>query len=278
MFRRKILSAIAVMAPLLAVIIVMAPLTSNAQDIKGSADHPLFPTRMPGYSIAAYQARDFSVHRFVGDPPKEVEGKYTAISYYRDGATPHPGGLATRRSYENAIKAVGGEVIFTRGYYSVMRGTWQGREVWAEIRASDTGRYYFLTIIEKEPMVQVITASQMGTALDRDGFIALDIQFDFASSSIKPGSRPAIAEIAALLKARPDLRVGVEGHTDDVGDAQSNMALSLERARAVVAALVAAGVPESRLVAAGFGEERPIADNRTEEGRARNRRVEMVKR
>jgi outer membrane protein OmpA-like peptidoglycan-associated protein len=276
-FRKQILAAIAVMAPILAVIVIMAPPPSSAQDVRGSSDHPLFPTRMPGYSIAAFQTREFSVHRFVGDPPKEVEGKYTAISYYRGGATPHPGGLATRRNYETAIKAVGGEVIFTRGYYSVMRGTWRGREVWAEIRASDTGRYYFLTIIEKEPMVQVITASQMGTALDRDGFIALDIQFDFAKSSIKPESRPAIAEMASLMKARPGMRIGIEGHTDDVGDPQSNKALSLKRARAVVVALVAAGVPETRLVAAGFGEERPVADNRTEEGRARNRRVEMVK-
>ena len=276
MFRKQILAAIAVMAPLLAAVVVMAPLPSSAQDVRGSFDHPLFPTRMPGHSISSFETKEFSVYRFIGSPPKEVEGKYTRISYYR-GSAPHPGGLAIRRNYETAIKAAGGEVIFTQGYYSVMRGTWQGKEVWAELRASDTGRYYFLTIIEKEPMVQVITAAQLGTALDRDGFIALDIQFDFGKSSIKPESRPAIAEMVALLKARPGLRIGVEGHTDDVGDAQSNKALSLARARAVMTAMIVAGVPETRLGAAGFGEERPIADNRTEEGRARNRRVEMVK-
>jgi outer membrane protein OmpA-like peptidoglycan-associated protein len=83
--------------------------------------------------------------------------------------------------------------------------------------------------------------------------------------------------IATLLKSNPTLKLGVEGHTDNVGDAASNKKLSEARAKSVTAAIVASGVDAARLSAAGFGQEKPVADNRTEEGRAKNRRVELVK-
>jgi outer membrane protein OmpA-like peptidoglycan-associated protein len=258
-------------------LLLMVPAaTMYAADVKGSSDHPLFPNRMPGHSIGTYKTQEFSSYKFPGNPGTTVEGKYTRISYYRDADQPHPGGLAIRRNYENALRAAGGEVVYSRGSYVVMKADLEGGEVWAEVQASDNGRYYFLTIVEKTALAQVITADQIGTALDRDGFIALDIQFDFAKADIQPASRPTIAEITNLMKARPALRVGVEGHTDNVGAPDRNKALSLARANAVVAAITADGIDSGRLIAAGFGEERPIADNETEEGRAKNRRVELV--
>ena len=265
--------------PFRAVAVLMAAVpVLYGVDVKGSSDHPLFPNRMPGHSIGTYQVREFTSYKFAGPPEAaEVEGKYTKISYYRENAQNHPGGLAIRRNYENAVKAAGGQVLFTRGNYSVMKGVHEGKEVWAEINAGDTGRYYFLTIVEKVPMAQVITAAEMGTAIDRDGFIPLDIQFDTAKADIKPESLPIVAEIVSLMKSRPTLRVGVEGHTDNVGMPEANKALSLARARAVVAAIGAAGIDASRLAPAGFGQEKPVADNRTEAGRAKNRRVELVK-
>jgi outer membrane protein OmpA-like peptidoglycan-associated protein len=262
---------------ILAALLAMAPAAVyGAADVRGSADHALFPNRMPGHSIGTYETKEFAAFQFPSEPAVTVEGKYTKISYYRDTGQ-HPGGLAIRRNYENAIKSAGGEVVLSRGNYSVLRGLWQGSEVWAHIQAADTGSYYFLTVVEKAPMVQVITAAQMGTALDGVGFIALDVNFDTGKADIRPESQPIIAEIVGLMKARPELRVGVEGHTDNVGNPASNKALSLARANAVVAAMVAAGVDRSRLVPAGFGQEQPIADNRLEEGRAKNRRVELVK-
>jgi outer membrane protein OmpA-like peptidoglycan-associated protein len=71
--------------------------------------------------------------------------------------------------------------------------------------------------------------------------------------------------------------VSIEGHTDNTGTAQGNKALSEERAKAVVAAVAAKGVAAARMGAVGWGQDKPVADNGTEAGRARNRRVEVVK-
>ncbi len=79
------------------------------------------------------------------------------------------------------------------------------------------------------------------------------------------------------MKDNPDLKIGVEGHTDNVGDPKKNKILSEDRAKAVVSAIVKQVIDASRLSASGFGHEKPIADNATDEGRAKNRRVELVK-
>lgn len=249
------------------------------QDVRGSADHPLFPNRMPGYSISNYQQQAFSAYKFRTRPPQSIEGKYTRIHYYLKDVKEHPGGLAIRRNYENAIKAAGGQVVFSDDNVSVLKATRDGVEVWAEVQASlnYAGRYYFLHIIEREPMQQIIKADAMAAAIDKDGFIALDIHFATGKADILPESLPLVTEIVTLLRQRPTLRVGVEGHTDNTGTADLNKRLSEDRAKSVVAALVAAGINANRLVPSGFGQERPIADNRTEDGRAKNRRVEIVK-
>jgi outer membrane protein OmpA-like peptidoglycan-associated protein len=86
-----------------------------------------------------------------------------------------------------------------------------------------------------------------------------------------------VVQIAALLEDNPLLKLTIEGHTDNVGGAKVNKSLSEARARAVVAVLVTMGIAPTRLKAAGFGQERPVADNATAEGRAKNRRLELVK-
>jgi len=127
-------------------------------------------------------------------------------------------------------------------------------------------------------MVQEVSANDMYEALNRDGFMALYINFDTGKALIKPQSLPIIAQVVALLKENPSLKLGIEGHTDNVGEAVFNKALSQERAEAVMAALVERGIASGRLSATGRGQEVPLADNRSEEGRAKNRRVEIVKR
>ena len=86
-----------------------------------------------------------------------------------------------------------------------------------------------------------------------------------------------MAEVVTLLRQNPALRLGVQGHTDNAGKPAHNQELSEGRARAVVASLTQAGIAASRLQAAGFGQTKPLADNATEEGKAQNRRVELVK-
>jgi outer membrane protein OmpA-like peptidoglycan-associated protein len=108
-------------------------------------------------------------------------------------------------------------------------------------------------------------------------FITYGITFDVGKSTIKPESMGEINRIVQLMNENPDLKFSVEGHTDSTGNAASNQTLSDARSAAVVAKLVELGIAADRLTSAGKGQNSPIADNSTDEGRAKNRRVEFVK-
>ena len=152
-----------------------------------------------------------------------------------------------------------------------------GGELWVEVVPFNDGNDYYLTVVAKESMTQDVTAGAMLDALNKDGRIALYINFDTGKSTIRPDSKPIIDQIVQMMKTNTGLELGVEGHTDNVGDAKSNQTLSENRAKAVVAAIVAQGIEAKRLSAAGHGQDKPVADNSSEEGRAKNRRVELVK-
>ena len=126
-------------------------------------------------------------------------------------------------------------------------------------------------------MVQEITANEMLDALNKDGYIALNILFETGKSAIQEESLPIVDQIFELMKSNSALKISIEGHTDNVGDAASNKKLSNDRAKAVMDALIAKGIDKTRISFVGWGQEKPVADNRTEEGRAKNRRVEIVK-
>ncbi|MCL2132085.1 MAG: OmpA family protein [Lentimicrobiaceae bacterium] len=107
--------------------------------------------------------------------------------------------------------------------------------------------------------------------------ISYGITFDVGKSTLKPESMGEINRIAALMKENPELKFSVEGHTDNTGTTTNNQTLSDARSQAVVNKLVEMGISKDRLKSAGKGQTSPIADNATDEGRAKNRRVEFVK-
>jgi len=216
--------------------------------------------------------------------------------------------LEFHRNYENAITALGGQKIsttqFTRkivddaGGLAVVEKSWRSvaptsgyehysylirtpdKEYWIHIATGAFPPHGYVTVLEKEAMKQslgFLDASAMKKALDTDGHVALYINFDIDKATLRPDSQPVMDEINKLLTANPDLKLSIEGHTDSTGSADHNRQLSTSRARSVLGALVGLGVDPARLSSKGFGPDKPIADNANESGRAKNRRVELVK-
>ncbi len=262
-------------------IVAAAPVLAQ-KDRPGSKDHPLF-TRMPGFFISAYKTFDFDRAEFFVEAGKKlerkkVEGRKFEIAYQIEKGAKMPSGTEVIRNHQNAFKAIGGKVLWEKqnsGYQTTLYLKKGGAEYWVDVHPYSMS--YNLTIIEVAAMEQKISSSAMLDALNKDGFIALDIHFDTSKATIKEDSLAQVEEIAVLLKANPKLKVSVEGHTDNAGTPEGNRTLSDARAKSVKAALEAKGIEAARLQAKGFGQDKPVADNRTEEGRAKNRRVELVK-
>jgi outer membrane protein OmpA-like peptidoglycan-associated protein len=133
---------------------------------------------------------------------------------------------------------------------------------------------------EPVPAATPVRAAEMAKSISETGRVALyGIYFDTNQTVIKPASEAVLAEIAKLLGGQPELQLQIVGHTDDVGTPEFNRDLSARRAQAVVQALVSRHrIEPSRLLASGAGLTQPVATNKTEEGRAKNRRVELVAR
>jgi outer membrane protein OmpA-like peptidoglycan-associated protein len=146
---------------------------------------------------------------------------------------------------------------------------------------SGVGGPYFLQVIEAKPMETgnvTVNATAMASGLAADGKMALyGIYFDTAKSELKPDSRPQLEEMAKLLNSQKSLKVYIVGHTDNQGTLDANLALSQKRADAIVAALVKDyKIDAKRMQARGAASFSPVASNRSDAGRARNRRVELV--
>ena len=110
----------------------------------------------------------------------------------------------------------------------------------------------------------------------KEKLVLRGVHFDFNKSNIRPGDAAVLDEAASALKANPGVTVNVNGYCDAVGSVKYNQKLSERRAESVVKYLVKAGIPEDRLVPNGFGKTDFVATNDTAEGRAQNRRVELV--
>ncbi len=273
-------------------LLMSAPVSLHSQNenAEGCKNHPLF-NQMTNFFINSCEFREFDAYKFPlenstdGDIKTEtVEGKYYYYEYsIKEGST-QPSALQIYRNYENALKNINATIIAKvyepgNSYNFLCAKISKGdKETWVRIDAGDGARTdYNITIVEKDNMEQVIQANEMLNALNTNGYIALNILFDTGKSTVKTESEPIIEQIYLLLNSNPSLQVSIEGHTDNVGNAESNKKLSEARAKAVMNALITKGITKERLSSVGWGQEKPVADNRTEEGRTKNRRVEIVK-
>jgi outer membrane protein OmpA-like peptidoglycan-associated protein len=264
-------------------LLLASGVAAQQADSKGCKDHPLFPTRMADYRLADCKVEDFGVYEFSSTkgPKTPVEGKFTFLTYSFTGARANePSGLAVVRNYENAFQKAGGTILQSDPQRWVNgKIVKDSQEAWFEVYKGN-GKIW-LRIVEKKAMEQTIVADAAAFSNDirTTGHAAVyGVYFDTGKSTIKPESAQAIGEIAKLLKADPSLKVFVVGHTDNVGAVDGNIKLSQDRAEAVLQALVRDhAIAPDRLKAHGCGQFAPVASNDTEEGRAKNRRVELVK-
>jgi OOP family OmpA-OmpF porin len=253
-------------------------------DAKGCKDHPLF-TRMPNFYINKCETKEYDEVDF-WEPPQGQKSVKVGVRKYsfeyslQKGIEGKTTDLQVRRNYANAARQIGGSVYENTSnnmvYVKIVK---DGREIWAYVQPY--GAYcYYLTVVEKEAMKQEVTADAkfMADGISSTGHVAIyGIYFDFNKSDVKPESEPALNEIAKLLTGNPNLKVFIVGHTDNVGGVDYNMKLSQARADAVVKALTTKyKVNPQSLKAYGVGQLAPVAPNKTEDGRAKNRRVELV--
>ena len=110
---------------------------------------------------------------------------------------------------------------------------------------------------------------------DKTWFTFDGLEFETGSAKLKASSQERLKQIAAVLKAYPAVTIKVGGYTDNVGDPQTNLRISGERAKATLQELVNMGISANRMDAEGYGEQHPVADNATDQGRQKNRRVDI---
>ena len=287
---------------------------AQGNDAEGSKDNPLI-SRYPGSIINEYGQKDFDEYElalsgFVDGKygkTQHLEGKVTEIYYVLpEGKS----ALEVFRNYQSGLKNGGFQELFTCAktcgnappagqapiindafgnysddtrYLAAKLGRTEG-DVYVALWVYDSGFDIktFLTVIEVKPMetgLVTVNAAALASDITKMGHASVyGIYFDTGKADIKPESDAALEEIAKLLQQDPSLKLYVVGHTDNVGTLASNMDLSRRRAMAVTQVLTTRhGVAAARLSPQGDGPTAPVASNDSEEGRAKNRRVELVK-
>ena len=270
-------------AILLVAILWTTSALAQEKDVAGAKDHPVL-TRMPGSYITSYDQKDFdSIESpYVSSgPDARWEGRATKIDYSMRTGAKLVSMSQIARNFEAALKKVGAKVLYSDGRVACLKLEKGGAKTYVQAAAFNDGRNYELLVVEAKAMQQevVADAAALGRGIAAEGKVAVyGLYFDTNKAVVKPESEPTLVEIVKLLKQRPKLALFVVGHTDGVGGAEANVKLSNARAAAVVQALVSRGVSAARLKPAGAGPYCPVASNRTADGKAKNRRVELVER
>lgn len=268
-------------------------------------DHPLLKA-YPGSNIEKKEDKGFDQMTVAVAPPAakgqkvktaRLEGKITTIDYRGPNDR---SSLEIIRNFETALKAAGFDIVYqcatpdecfeqlddaTMNFYVPQRYlnaklTRPQGDVWIRLRVND-GPFTTVDIIEITPMdvgMVKVNADALAGDINSKGHVAIyGIYFDTARADLKPESADALKEISTLLQKNAKLRIHVVGHTDNAGALAANMDLSRKRAEAVVKALTTTyKVDATRLRSDGVGPLAPVESNASEEGRARNRRVELV--
>lgn len=264
-------------------------LFAQEPDAEGCKDHPII-TRMSNFHIyecsEAYD--EFEIVTGLAKT-KKLEGTVYKYFYLINSDIKEPSHFQILKNYENAILSKGGEKIYTatksddEGFRGATYRMKSGNDLyWLVISDMDgneggTCPAYMVYIIKMEGMQQEIAANEMFEKINSGNALSLYINFETGKSIIKSESQNIVDELYQMMKDNQVLKISIEGHTDNVGDKASNQSLSENRAASLKAALVKKGISTDRIKTVGFGQDKPVADNSTEDGKAKNRRVEIKK-
>jgi outer membrane protein OmpA-like peptidoglycan-associated protein len=268
---------------LLVALLASLPSLAQEQDAEGCKDSKILP-RFRNSVIHACDRKEFdAVDVLVGMKAEEeqlrsLEGEVEIITYdYPEGVS----ALQIGRNAEAALRQAGFQFVFVgKDAWNNLAVTARKGAQWVFVRLNPSNTQYTVTAVLVKEMTQEMTANAEGLAaeIEKSGRVAVyGINFDTGKATIRPDSEPVLNELVKLMTAHADWRFRIEGHTDSTGSKAANQTLSAQRAASVAAWLSAQGIDKARLTTQGFGDSKPVADNGTEEGRAKNRRVELVK-
>lgn len=252
-------------------------------DVEGCKPSPLL-SRMTGCQIYECTAKDFDAFDVIvnkAGEPKSLEG---AVDHAKFACPTNVSHLQLQRNLEAALQKAGYKTIFSGRHEGHERPaiTVQKGAQWIFVQLGDFNEipiYEQTTVLVKE-MAQEMTASAqaMADAISKSGKLDIyGITFATGQATITPASDAVLSDLLAVLTANADWQLRIEGHTDNVGTPAANLKLSQARAAAVAAWLTGKGVAANRLTTDGLGDTQPVGPNTTEEGRARNRRVVLIK-
>jgi outer membrane protein OmpA-like peptidoglycan-associated protein len=248
-------------------------------------EHPQF-TAIKNHSVSNCKIAEFDVLKIYKQEKNgsttefDKKGELLKIDYsYKGDWNTRPSYTQIYQNYINAIKRFNGTVLYEAP--SLLCVTYKAGDniFWTQVLTDGSGYYSVITLKEASMRQDVILkADDIRNLIKEEGkAVFYGFYFDVDKSVLKPGGEETLKEVAAFLKANTALIFFVVGHTDNTGSQDYNVQLSRSRALAIVNELVMKyGVRESQLEAHGVGCLAPVSTNKTEEGRAKNRRVELV--
>lgn len=241
-------------------------------------------SRYPGCGIYECVNKEFDAYNLVinkAGETKSLEGEGEHLKLACPAQVSH---LQLLRNAEAALKKSGYTIVFSGRHeqHDHPAVTAQKGAQWIMVQTAQWNEFptYEQTAVLVKDMAQQMSASAraMSDAIAKSGRLDIyGITFATGQAAITPASDAVLVDLLAVLTANPDWRLRIEGHTDNVGDKAANMKLSAARAAAVAAWLTDKGVDAGRLEPAGLGDTQPVAENTTDDGRARNRRVVLIK-
>ena len=251
---------------------------------ENSLEHPVIKP-MPGYKIIErisqkdpFGSLSVKIKENRKITRKKVDGQYWRLSYNKADKSRVSAGEIIG-NYNSAILEKGGKITFSSKndlHFSVPRK--DGGTSFATLHVAFS--HYEIKIVDEKSLKTVLSfgAEELKKALDTHGHIAVyGINFRVNSDSLQVGAAKILEEFARLMSIYPNLKIEIQGHTDNTGAAAHNLKLSNRRAQTVQKYILLYGIDQSRMKAKGYGMTKPVETNDTEEGRAKNRRVELVK-